>query len=268
MNKHTHQYSDGSREIEYIIESEHALATIDPVGAYVTSWKVKHDGNLIDILYRGSTKKRSGIPILFPYFGKARHTRQHGFGRDHTWKIIHSDITNLSLELKSEDLTVEAQNEYPYKFSAKLNVSVSLLGVLEYSLTIENLDNKDMPISPGIHPYWDIEHQMKKNITVSGLSDFDATTIDWDTNPPDVNYPFDKKVTLHFPTRNIEIKEISKEQKIRHLVVWSQPVDKPDFHFVCFEPVCGVNYTIDDDPILLSPHEIWNMKLHFTAEFK
>ena len=84
--KYTHTYSDGSKASEYVLETQHGIVTIDPEGGYVTSWKVKHPHSheYFDILYRGSTKKRSGIPILFPYFGKSNKTRQHGFGRDST----------------------------------------------------------------------------------------------------------------------------------------------------------------------------------------
>src|SRR3989338_3518037 len=101
---HSHTYPNGSTSKEYIIESTHAIATVDPAGAYVTSLKVRHADKLVDILYRGSTKKRTGIPILFPYFGKAKHTRQHGFGRDSHWKVAVSTESSIHLELTSSHI--------------------------------------------------------------------------------------------------------------------------------------------------------------------
>lgn len=264
MKKHLHTYPDASTAEEYVLESKHGLVTIDPEGGCVTSWKVRD----IEILYRGSSKKRTGIPILFPYFGKARHTIQHGFGRDSSWKVIHVSHSSLHMKLTSKHISVEAQKEYPYIFQTDLHVMVDESGSMTYELSVKNLDKKDIPISPGIHPYWDIQHEDKKSIMVEGLPDFDAGSVDWDKNPPDIAYPFEKKVALRFPDRKIEIEDISPQsQKIRQMVVWSQPIDKPDYNFVCFEPVCGGNYSIDESPILIPLEGVWNMKLKFSVKF-
>ena len=270
LRKHLHTYPDNSSSEEYILESKHGLVTVDPEGGYVTSWKVKNSSSeFMDILYRGSAKKRTGIPILFPYFGKARHTKQHGFGRDSVWKVVESSHTSIQLKLISSHISADAKKEYPYSFEADLIITLHENGTMDYILSVINRDTKDIPISPGIHPYWDIAHEEKKNIAVPDLKDFDAASVDWDKNPPDIAYPFEKKVDVHFPDRTIEIEDISPHnKKIRHLVVWSQPIDKPDYNFVCFEPVCGDNYTIDDNPILVSPQKNWVMKLKFSVEFR
>lgn len=270
LRKHLHTYPDKSSSEEYVLESPHGLVTVDPEGGYVTSWKIRNaSSQMMDILYRGSSKKRTGIPILFPYFGKARHTKQHGFGRDSSWKVVESVENSIQMKLTSSDISEDAQKEYPYAFEADLTITLHENGALDYELSVTNDDTKEIPISPGIHPYWDIAHQEKKNITVTGLDEFDAAVVDWDKNPPDIAYPFDKKCVLHFPDWNIAIEDKSlHHQKTSHIVVWSQPIDKPDYNFVCFEPVCGVNYAIDENPILLSPNEEWKMKLHFVADFK
>ncbi len=267
---YTHTYSDGSKADEYVLQTSHGIVTIDPEGGYVTSWKVKHPHSheYFDVLYRGSTKKRSGIPILFPYFGKSSKTRQHGFGRDSTWKVEHVSATSLQMNLSSYHIPSDAKQEYPYSFEAALTISLHENGAMEYGLVVKNIDSKDLPISPGIHPYWDIEHEEKKHIKVSGLSGFDASAIDWDNNPPDDRFTFDKSAALHFPDRTIDIKDISANgSKITQVAVWSQAINKPDFNFVCFEPVCGLDYAIDNNPILVSPNSLWEMKLKFSVEF-
>lgn len=270
MNKHNHTYQDGSISEEYVLESKNGLVTIDQEGGYVTSWKVKHpqSGEFMNILYRGSSKKRTGIPILFPYFGKAKHTKQHGFGRDSSWKVVDISPSSFQMKITSNHISAEAQKEYPYKFEADLMIKLHEHGSMEYTLSVINKDMVAIPISPGIHPYWDIIHSDKKNIKSLGLPDFKASVVDWDNNPPDIAYPFEKKVILRFPDRTIEIEDISPHtQKISHIVVWSQPIDKPDYNFVCFEPVCGVNYAIDETPILIPPQEHWEMKLRFSVGF-
>lgn len=272
MHKSTyiHTYSDGSKASEYVIETQHGIATVDPEGGYVTSWKVQNPKTheLMDVLYRGSTKKRSGIPVLFPYFGKSSKTRQHGFGRDSSWKVEHVSNSSIEMNLSSNTIPSDAKHEYPYSFEATLVISLHENGSMEYGLRVKNTGDKDLPISPGIHPYWDIEHEEKKHIKVSGLSGFDASAIDWDNNPPDDRFAFEKSLMLHFPDRNIEIKDISEHgSKIKHVAVWSQAINKPDFNFVCFEPVCGVDYAIDNNPIFIASNNTWEMKLRFATSW-
>ena len=267
MHKKKHIYSDGSCFEESVLESKNGIVTIDPLGAYVTSWKVRdpHHHQLLDILYRGSSKKRAGIPILFPYFGKAKYIRQHGFGRDSMWHIRASSQSHIILELSSDHIEADAKKEYPYKFHASLEIKIDDSGSLFYNLSVQNIGNEDLPISPGIHPYWDIQQEDKKKIKVKGLQGFDATAFDWDNNPPDIRCAFDKKVILSFPQRNIYIEDISEEAKITQIAVWSQAIDKPDFNFVCFEPICGPDYAIDESPILVPSQKEWQMRLKFLA---
>ena len=268
--QHLHTYPDGGKANEYVLKTSHGLVTVDPEGGYVTSWKVMNQKNqqMMDVLYRGSTKKRSGIPILFPYFGKSTRTRQHGFGRDSMWHISHADNTSIRMSLTSKDISADAKNEYPYVFSAELVVYLHEQGALDYILHIENHDEKELPISPGIHPYWDIEQEDKKKIKAPQLTDFDASSIDWDTNPPDDRFAFEKHVELYFPDRKITIEDISSNHpKIKMVAVWSQSIENPDYIFFFFEPICGGDYAIDNSPILIPAKEIWEMKLKFSVEF-
>ena len=265
-----YKYPDGTVFEEYVLKSEKALVTVDPKGGYVTSWKVKNKplDQFLNVFYRGSSKKRSGIPILFPYFGKAKHRRQHGFGRDSTWNVKTHSHTHIILELSSHDIPSDAKKEYSYDFIAQLEIKIDESGSLFYSLSVKNTGSKYLPISPGIHPYWDIQNEEKKNIKVDGLTQFDASVVDWDNNPPDIGYLFHEKVILHFPDRKMSIEDISSERKIKEMVVWSQPINKPDFNFVCFEPVCGGNFSIDENPIVIPPGKEWKMELKMSATLR
>jgi len=252
---------------EIVLRNEKATVGINAEGGYVTSWRVLDSQNVWkDILYTGSQLKRSGIPILFPYFGKAAKWPQHGFGRDCKWKVIEKQELLTTMELRSEDLSDETHEWYPYNFVTRIGVAIGATGDLLYSLEVNNLGKEAMPISPGLHPYWAIPHADKKNIRADGIVGFDATIIDWDQSPPDNRYDFSKEVVIHFADRKIVIRDVSDIPVIKHLVVWSQtPLRDPDYDFVCIEPIVGHNYSIDHEPVLVQPGKMWQMCLQFSA---
>jgi len=253
-----------------VLANEKAKVGIQPEGGYVTSWQTIDDNGVWkDILYVGSSIKRSGIPILFPYFGKAEKWPQHGFGRNSTWRVVEQTETWVVMELKNADISEEVMAWYPYNFVTKIIVEVSEEGELLYSLQVENVGDQAMPISPGVHPYWKTDHTAKKNILIDGVEDFDASSFDWENVPPDNVYSFVGNAVVHLSAHDVVIEELSDESVIKHVVIWSQtPVRDPDFDFVCVEPTTGWNYAIDRTPILVAPNDQWEMKLRFSVNSK
>jgi galactose mutarotase-like enzyme len=226
--------------------------TISSQGGYVTSWA--------DILYQGSKIQRTGIPILFPHFGKSDKYRMHGFARDSLWHTVSANF----LELTDQDIDEKAKTEYPFKFKTQIQLELINPNTLRYKLSVQNTGTEPMPIMPGLHPYWSIPHDQKSQIQIHGLPDFDATTIDWTNNPPDNTYDFPGEITAGFPNKKITIKDISQDKNIKNLVIWSQtPTKDPDYNFICIEPICGPHYAIDKNPIYVHPNETWEMKLEF-----
>ncbi len=249
------------------IQNDFSSIAINPQGGYVTSWKARSKSNEFeDILYMGSTIRRTGIPILFPYYGKARQTRMHGFGRDSLWRVTPNQ-EKLLMELNSDDLDAVARTEYPYLFSASISISPDpTTSAFIYSLSIKNEDSKNIPISPGLHPYWKIPHEEKKSIKIEGLTDFNANTVDWDNAPPDTPYEYLGPVTATLHNKKITVEEIDEQKHVSHIQIWSQtPVSDPDYNFICIEPICGLNYGIDDTPILVKPQETWEMNIRFSV---
>jgi galactose mutarotase-like enzyme len=156
----------------------------------------------------------------------------------------------------------ESKKEYPYAFSAKISVTLESEDKLLYSLYISNYSKESLPILPGLHPYWTIDHTKKKELQVEGIHGFDAKSMDWDNSPPDNLYSFTGEAAIHFPNKKILIKDLSGA--IKNIVIWSQtPVRDPDFNFVCVEPVCGDHYGIDHSPISVESGKTWEMKLLF-----
>lgn len=250
------------------IHSEGGTATVSPQGGYVTSWKTKHPktGELTDILYIGKTIKRTGIPILFPQFGDAPSMRKHGFGRDSSWAITQQNDASISLTLTDQDIAEDAKKEYSFEFKAVITVSIEANGSLLYSLVVTNTGGYNLPISPGLHPYWAIPHAKKKEFKIDGVSGFDASIFDWDNSPPDTAFAYNGKVTATLPDREITIEDVTTPSPvIKHIVVWSQPITMDDYHFVCIEPICGYNNELVTGPILIKPNTVWQMSVRFSA---
>lgn len=262
------QDSDRINYDKQVVESSNARVGLDPDGAYITSWKVRNPQTkqLEDVLYIGKTKKRTGIPTLFPYYGEGGKMRTHGFGRDSKWQVMSAFDNQIVLRLRLEDLDEEARAEFPHPFDSMVAVTADNDGSLLYDLTVTNPGTEDLPLSPGLHPYWAINHADKGSIRVEGLSGFDASKIDWDHNPPDTEYDYTGPVTVIFPNRQIRIEDQTPGGPvIKKIVAWSQTPDKDDSDFACFEPVSGGDNTINENPILVKPGASWNMRIKFTA---
>ncbi|MDQ3099385.1 MAG: hypothetical protein M3Q44_06585 [bacterium] len=223
---------------------------INPEGGYVISWKVNGE----NILYMGSTIRRTGIPILFPYYGKARNREMHGFGRNSLWRIVGKTVSSAVMELIHDQVIIQIKLALPDPQQ------------LEYTLSVVNNSEEKYPISPGLHPYWSVAHQDKKKIAIAGIESLNAASIDWDNEPPDTAFPFKGRLIADLINKKIKIEEISDHKVIKYIQIWSQtPVRDPDFNFVCIEPICGLNYGIDNAPILIEKNSQWEMRVRFSV---
>lgn len=246
------------------------LVELQPNGGYVTRWQVNNpDTNTpTDILYRGRTRKRTGIPILFPQFSSAPKLPKHGFGRDVVWECSKISENTASMLLHASQLSDEYRRVYPYAFQAVITIALLNERSFRYTLTVENKDLQPMPISPGLHPYWYIPHDQKRQMYINGISGFDAAQSNWDNNPPDTAYAYTGKTEIVLPDRRISIVDTTPGlPQIRYIVVWSQTPDQDDYDFVCVEPICGYNNALAESPVIVEPGVSWNMQLEFSVQF-
>lgn len=241
-----------------------SLLGISDQGGYVTEWKVKNPiGEWVDLLYLGSELKRTGIPILFPYYGPSTSGMgQHGFGRNLKWHLIDQSATSCILEITETDLDLATKLLYPYQFQTQIKLRL-LENTFEYTLEVKNTGMTPLPIAPGLHPYWAISHQKKVAAKLENQPEFNAAEIDWDHNPPDIEYNFKNPVTILLPDRSIAIEDSS--EKITKLVVWSQPLINIDHDFICFEPVSLPRGSFDQKPIIVEEKRDFKMTIKFTA---
>ena len=136
-------------------------------GGIVTNWTSRGD----DILYFDNNRFldanqsiRGGIPILFPIcgnidsdfspFGKSYlNLPQHGFARDMDWEFeLNEDNQSLKLYLRDNLFT---QKYYPFSFQVIIEVKIKI-DCLIFEVQILNKSKIPMPISFGLHPYFNI----------------------------------------------------------------------------------------------------------------
>jgi galactose mutarotase-like enzyme len=164
----------------YILADESAQSFLEVVpqrGGIITSWRIQGQ----NILYLdkerfadASLSIRGGIPILFPICGnlpgnfytdrdRQYSLKQHGFARDLPWQVNTTNTDNcasINLSLTNNSQTLEV---YPFEF--KLDLIYQLQGnSLKIQQRFENLSDRPMPFSSGLHPYFWVKDKDKTQL--------------------------------------------------------------------------------------------------------
>jgi D-hexose-6-phosphate mutarotase len=241
-----------------------ASIKVSAFGAYLISWTV----NEREVLYQGSEIKRTGIPLLFPNFDTGVPLPKHGFGRISQWQSIEETTEKCHLSLTENDILPEFRQIYPYKFVANLKIKASD-NQLDYLLEVKNSSQKDLPLSPALHPYWPIKHDEKSKIKLINFSQFNPKNINWEDNPPDDTYTLNGEFIADFPDYRLIIKEVKEnnQSSFKKLQIWSQNSTFPDYNFLCLEPSTRPKNGINTDPILVPPNNTVKFHLIFEVIF-
>lgn len=144
--------------MEYFLENDYLKVTVTTFGAQVKSVVRKCDG--VEHMWQAD-KNVWGYhaPVLFPHCGKVTDgiieakgskfkSAQHGFARllEHTF--VDQSADTLVLELCANEKTMKV---FPYDF--RLVSTFTLEGsTLHHTLTVENLDESNLPFGIGYHP--------------------------------------------------------------------------------------------------------------------
>jgi|GEM_PF-1054627 galactose mutarotase-like enzyme len=260
---------------------------VDLNGGLLLSWEIKDE----EIFYQGSTKRRSGVPILFPFANplesgifniSGKQIPQHGFGRDSTWKLKEVSESSITINLTNNDISEEMQAAYPFQFEVTIKVDMNEADNLKYTMEVINLGEQNLPIAPGLHPYFPIQHEHKKDLKIisptnestnNELSDveedilFDGKAIDWDKNTNGYFNKFQNQAEIIFQNnKKITITELGEKSEFQNLVVWSQNLEEKDYNFVCIEPFTRGTNAINDHPILVQPGKTWATTLQFSIK--
>jgi galactose mutarotase-like enzyme len=169
--------------IEHHLLIDHAaqatVAIAPPRGGMVTRFRVG-DTNVLYMdaatLHDPTKNVRGGIPLLFPIAGRLRDDRfqhagrvyelkQHGFARTMPFTILDQSTAGgarMVLELVSNDFT---RAQYPFDF--RLVVTYVLAeGRLTIGLSYTNTGESEMPLHPGLHPYFLVPDAQKATARV------------------------------------------------------------------------------------------------------
>ena len=148
--------------MEYTIENEYLRVTVTTWGAQVKSVIRKSDG--VEHMWQADPAVWGyHAPILFPHAGKVSqdtiHAKgkdypsgQHGFARLMEHDFVEQTGTALVLELCSSEETLA---KFPYEFRLVSTFELEN-DTLHHSLTVENLDDTDLPFGIGYHPAFTI----------------------------------------------------------------------------------------------------------------
>jgi len=217
---------------------------------------------------------RGGIPVLFPIAGKlpgGQYTwrgqtyamKQHGFARNLPWQLLESaagaEGAQVTLGLESSALT---RAQYPFEFALRFVYRLRG-GVLSVEQTFENCGPHEMPIQPGLHPYFYVPDARKAEVRL----ETDATRAYDNVGAREV----DLQGPLRFGEREIDmhlLDQAAREVVLERpgmpavrvgfdadqhvLVVWTLP----GRDFVCVEPWSDKFGALADGTArLLSPGE-------------
>ena len=242
-------------------------------GGIVTSIKLQG----VELLYLdqetfddGAKSVRGGIPILFPNAGPLTEgsgytLKQHGFARTSSeWKYSATDDGFVEA-LQSDDLTRE---QFPYDCTTQLRGVFEDNGSVTLQQSVLNREaGKEMPVSMGLHPYFRVPNDQKRNIHFDfpGGEQVAARFDEWSNDTmvsidnPKANDP-DAMLRIMIPGLGTLVFDVSPEyQKIW---VWSLPGKD----FICIEPVMRDPNGLVDDPQMVKPNEVFTASMNIRLE--
>ncbi len=231
-------------------------------GGIITSIKL-HNKKILyldkDTLQDKEASVRGGIPILFPNAGPIENQefpglKQHGFARDsNKWKAK-KRIDSFEEILVSGEENIKS---YPYDFILSMEGKFKNNGSFEIKQKVQNLEkNKELPISMGLHPYFKVPKEEKKNIKFNfeGGKFIEEKIENWANGKyicidnPLINNPFEAMEIIIPKLGTLIIKPSTEYQKIW---IWSMP----DKDFICIEPVMRDKNGLVKDPEMVRPGE-------------
>ena len=218
---------------------------------------------------------RGGAPELYPFAGPPTkegpfsELSQHGFARDLSWTIEKNEEGEFVEVLKSND---ETREMYPYDFELRLRSKMDEDGAITLTQEVENKSEKEMPISMGLHPYFNVPEGKKEEIKFDfeGGNEIENALQDWLKNPDKKNEK-DFLRRIDNPKEEIKINipgigtikmDISEEYE--KIWIWTER----DKNFICIEPVMRDNKDgkIVDGPKMIKKDKTFSASVKYGLE--
>ncbi|CQR46353.1 Aldose 1-epimerase [Paraliobacillus sp. PM-2] len=224
-----------------------------------------------ETLYDRKQNVRGGIPILFPISGQLKDKKydwdgktyempNHGLARIHPWEVIDTkcDEEKASISILFES-SIGTKGTFPFDFEVVFTYTLKQNQLFIHQ-SYRNMDTKQMPIYPGLHPYF------KAKSKVISLDTEATTYFDYNDNE---EKPFDGKVdmeglkeavVLETDHQKLEAKydehidlHIETGSEFRYTVLWTQAGKD----FVCIEPFAAKTGELNrkDELIMVEPKD-------------
>ena len=212
---------------------------------------------------------KGGIPNLFPNSGPLPegennpypNLKQHGFARTSAWKTEYMEERKFSEVFLSNEETKKA---FPYNFETRMKSELNDDGSIALIQEAKNLEkDRKMPISMGLHPYFKVPDEKKKDIkfNFAGGEKLEKDFSYWSQggtvriDNPKLKDP-NAVLRIEIPELGTLVMAVSEEyQKI---LIWSLPGQD----FVCIEPVMRNDGGLINNPEMIKPEKIYLAKLY------
>ncbi|MCR5888695.1 aldose 1-epimerase family protein [Hymenobacter sp. J193] len=271
----------------YVLENELARATVQPLGAELSSFLRKDLDNLEYIWPADPAVWARHAPVLFPIVGRLQQDQyqhagrtyslpQHGFARDQPFALVRHTPAELVLELRDNEQTRAA---FPFAF--RLRISYRLAGpMLTVGWEVENSGAEELPFSIGAHPafrcpllpgeaFEDYAFEFDEPVTLhryllqNGLLTGETELVlDQETELP-LSYALFENDALvlkdvHFNHLTLRSRRSGRAVRVRfdgfpYLGLWTKAPGAP---FVCIEPWQGVASSVTDSGALIDKEGI------------
>lgn len=254
-------------------KTQSSVALAPARGGMVTRFRVGATNVLYmdtETLHDPAENVRGGIPVLFPIAGRLRDDqyrvgdkvytlRQHGFARTLPWTIVDQSTTGgarMALELTATPTT---RAQYPFEFRL-LFTYVLEGGRLTIVQRYTNTGDVEMPIQPGLHPYFYLPDAQKgaARVLAEATTVFDNRTGKTETlrGPLDLTADeLDLHLLDHWPREVHIVRPCDRDLDLalgvhdRILVIWTLRGSD----FLCVEPWSAPANALNEEKALRVP---------------
>lgn len=272
-----------------VVSSELANAEISLHGATVLSYQPIQQQELLwlseQAVFDGKKAIRGGIPICWPWFGKAQQEglMAHGFVRNQTWNLDQvSELGNGHIELQlSISDTPESLSIWPHKFNLTLKVDIG--ETLSLALSTENLNEHAISFTEALHTYFNIVEPEKLEIDGLQLSThIDTLYTDRDPEiqinkvqltPPRDSVYLEQTGTLKLDDSGHRRLIVIEKENSQSSIVWNPgPEIVKGFADInndaWQEFACVESGNVWDEGVEIPPHKTHTLKVEYSIESK
>jgi glucose-6-phosphate 1-epimerase len=156
------------------ISNEQASARLALQGAHLLAWAPRDVSVPVlwiseAAVYAPGQSVRGGVPLCWPWFGKASepHLPRHGFARTSMWEVLSSEITPDGATRLRFRLPPSGESHGPWPPASAVDYVVTIGRTLELELVTRNNGDQPFVFTEAFHTYFQVSDA--HNVEVGGL---------------------------------------------------------------------------------------------------